>query len=106
MNRSSEVVDITIIGGGPVGLFTAFYAGMRQATVKVIESLPQLGGQLSALYPEKNIYDIAGFPKIGAQELVDNLIEQMNQSETGNLFRRISRGCRKRRRWCIQTYDE
>ncbi|WP_399630115.1 NAD(P)/FAD-dependent oxidoreductase [Sporosarcina sp. SG10008] len=81
MNRSSEVIDITIIGGGPVGLFTAFYAGMRQATVKVIESLPQLGGQLSALYPEKNIYDIAGFPKIGAQELVDNLIEQMNQFE-------------------------
>ncbi|MER2088384.1 MAG: NAD(P)/FAD-dependent oxidoreductase [Sporosarcina sp.] len=81
MNRTSEVFDITIIGGGPVGLFTAFYAGMRQASVKVIESLPQLGGQLSALYPEKHIYDIAGFPKIGAQELVDNLIEQMNQFE-------------------------
>lgn len=81
MNRSSKVFDITIIGGGPVGLFTAFYAGMRQASVKVIESLPQLGGQLSALYPEKHIYDIAGFPKIGAQELVDNLIEQMNQFE-------------------------
>jgi thioredoxin reductase len=52
---------------------------MRQASVKVIESLPQLGGQLSALYPEKYIYDIAGLPKVRAQELVDNLIEQMNQ---------------------------
>ncbi|WP_053360884.1 NAD(P)/FAD-dependent oxidoreductase [Bacillus sp. FJAT-27251] len=73
--------DFIIIGGGPVGLFTAFYGGMRQASVKIIESLPQLGGQLSALYPEKYIYDIAGFPKIRAQELVDNLLAQMNQFE-------------------------
>lgn len=79
MNNNEEVFDITIIGGGPVGLFTAFYAGMRQASVKIIESLPQLGGQLSALYPEKFIYDVAGFPKVTAQTLVDNLIEQMNQ---------------------------
>jgi len=76
--QKNEIVDITIIGGGPVGMFTAFYAGMRQASVKIIESLPQLGGQLSALYPEKYIYDIAGFPKVRAQELVDNLKEQMN----------------------------
>ena len=53
MDEGSEVVDITIIGGGPVGLFTAFYAGMRQMSVKIIESLPQLGGQLAALYPLK-----------------------------------------------------
>jgi len=82
MDKKSEIVDMTIIGGGPVGLFTAFYAGMRQASVKVIESLPQLGGQLTALYPEKHIYDIAGFPKIGAQELVDRLTEQMKQFES------------------------
>lgn len=82
MEKPSQVFDITIIGGGPVGLFTAFYAGMRQASVKIIESLPQLGGQLAALYPEKYIYDIAGFPKVKAQELVDNLVEQMNQFET------------------------
>ncbi|PID21303.1 ferredoxin--NADP(+) reductase [Sporosarcina sp. P3] len=82
MIRTAEVSDVTIIGGGPVGLFTAFYAGLRQMSVKVIESLPQLGGQLSALYPEKYIYDIAGFPKVRAQELVDNLIEQMNQFPT------------------------
>lgn len=50
---------------------------MRQASVKIIESLPQLGGQLSALYPEKYIYDVAGFPKIRAQELINNLKEQM-----------------------------
>ncbi len=79
MLDGNQVTDITIIGGGPVGLFTAFYAGMRQASVKIIESLPQLGGQLSALYPEKYIYDIAGYPKVRAQELIDNLTEQMNQ---------------------------
>jgi thioredoxin reductase (NADPH) len=78
---NEKVYDITIIGGGPVGLFTAFYGGMRQASVKIIESLPQLGGQLSALYPEKFIYDIAGFPKVRAQELVNNLKEQMAKFE-------------------------
>ncbi|MGG0287794.1 NAD(P)/FAD-dependent oxidoreductase [Peribacillus butanolivorans] len=77
MNQQSNVVDVPIIGGGPVGLFTAFYGGMRQMSVKIIESLPQLGGQLSALYPEKYIYDVAGFPKVRAQELVNNLKEQM-----------------------------
>ncbi|MDQ0229740.1 ferredoxin--NADP reductase 2 [Metabacillus malikii] len=77
MKEDTQIYDITIIGGGPVGLFTAFYGGMRQASVKIIESLPQLGGQLSALYPEKYIYDVAGFPKVRAQELVNNLKEQM-----------------------------
>lgn len=73
------VTDIIVIGGGPAGLFATFYAGMRQASVKLIESMPQLGGQLAALYPEKFIYDIAGFPKVRAQELVDQLIKQANQ---------------------------
>lgn len=78
MKEDTKLYDITIIGGGPVGLFTAFYGGMRKASVKIIESLPQLGGQLSALYPEKYIYDVAGFPKVRAQELIDNLKEQMS----------------------------
>ncbi|MFC4023709.1 NAD(P)/FAD-dependent oxidoreductase [Oceanobacillus longus] len=73
---SEKVYDITIIGAGPTGLFTAFYGGMRQASVKIIESLPHTGGQLTALYPEKYIYDVAGFPKVRAQELVDRLEEQ------------------------------
>lgn len=79
--NSNNLYDITIIGGGPAGLFAAFYGGMRNAKVKVIESMPQLGGQLSALYPEKYIYDVAGFPKVRAQELVDNLISQMQMFE-------------------------
>ncbi|RDW20955.1 NAD(P)/FAD-dependent oxidoreductase [Oceanobacillus chungangensis] len=78
---SENVYDITIIGAGPIGLFTAFYGGMRQASVKIIESLPQVGGQLSALYPEKYIYDVAGFPKVRAQDLVDNLEKQASVFE-------------------------
>src|SRR5690625_2405288 len=74
---TDKIYDLTIIGAGPAGLFTAFYGGMRQASVKLIESLPHTGGQLTALYPEKYIYDVAGFPKIRAQELVDNLEEQL-----------------------------
>lgn len=78
MKEDSKIYDISIIGGGPTGLFTAFSAGMRKLSVKIIESLPQLGGQLTAFYPEKYIYDIAGFPKIRSQDLVRNLIEQMS----------------------------
>lgn len=77
--QESNVYDITIIGGGPAGLFTAFYAGLRQASTKIIESLPQLGGQLKALYPDKNVYDVAGIKEISGAGLVDNLIEQMEQ---------------------------
>lgn len=73
-----QPVDILIIGGGPAGMFAAFYGGMRQASVRLIESMPQLGGQLAALYPEKYIYDVAGFPKVTAQELVNNLKQQMD----------------------------
>ncbi|MFC7372370.1 NAD(P)/FAD-dependent oxidoreductase [Fictibacillus iocasae] len=76
---AKDLYDITIIGGGPSGLFAAFYGGLRQMKVKIIESMPQLGGQLSALYPEKYIYDVAGFPKVLAQDLVNNLKEQALQ---------------------------
>lgn len=75
--KKQEIVDIIVIGGGPAGMFAAFYCGMRQSSVKIIESMPQLGGQLAALYPEKFIYDVAGFPKVTAQNLVNNLSEQM-----------------------------
>ncbi|MEK8132435.1 NAD(P)/FAD-dependent oxidoreductase [Paenibacillus filicis] len=78
---SNEIVDIIVIGGGPAGMFASFYGGMRQASVKLIESMPQLGGQLAALYPEKYIYDVAGFPKVTAQELVNNLDAQMKHFE-------------------------
>lgn len=78
MKEDQKIYDITILGGGPAGLFTAFYGGLRNASVKIIESLPQLGGQLTALYPEKYIYDVAGFPKVKAIDLVNNLKEQLD----------------------------
>lgn len=74
---ANDIADIMVIGGGPIGLFACFYGGLRKAKVKLIESLPQLGGQLSALYPEKYIYDVAGFPKVTAQELVERLKQQI-----------------------------
>ncbi|CZR02939.1 pyridine nucleotide-disulphide oxidoreductase class-ii [Trichococcus palustris] len=77
-----ELYDLTIIGGGPVGMFTAFYAGLRQAKVKIIEALPQLGGQPGMLYAEKNIYDIAGYPIITGEELIKNLKTQMDRFDT------------------------
>lgn len=73
-----EIVDMLIIGGGPAGMFAAFYAGMRQSSMKIIDSMPQLGGQLAALYPEKNIYDVAGFPAVTAGELVSRLEQQIS----------------------------
>ncbi|MFS0689085.1 NAD(P)/FAD-dependent oxidoreductase [Sporosarcina sp. 179-K 8C2 HS] len=78
---SNEIVDITIIGGGPTGLFASFYAGMREMSVKIIDSLPQLGGQLIELYPDKYIYDVGGFPKILAKDLVANLVTQAHYSK-------------------------
>src|SRR3954469_2260526 len=74
-----EITDITIIGGGPTGLFAAFYAGMRAATSQIVDALPQLGGQLTALYPEKYIFDVGGFSKILAKDLVNTLVEQASQ---------------------------
>jgi thioredoxin reductase (NADPH) len=76
---SHEIVDITIVGGGPTGLFAAFYAGMRGATSQIVDALPQLGGQLTALYPEKYIFDVGGFSKILAKDMVNALVEQASQ---------------------------
>ncbi len=76
---ADEIRDITIIGGGPTGLFAAFYAGMRGSSCRIVDSLPELGGQLAALYPEKYIFDVGGFPKVLAKDLVRNLIEQARQ---------------------------
>ncbi len=80
-NEREELYDLTIIGGGPTGLYGAFYAGLRQMKTKILDSMPQLGGQLSALYPEKYIYDVGGFPKVLAKELVQMFSEQALQYE-------------------------
>lgn len=72
-------VDVTIIGGGPVGLFAAFYAGMRGMSARIVDSLPDLGGQLTALYPEKYVYDMPGFPKVLAKDLAREMAAQAQQ---------------------------
>lgn len=69
--------DICIIGAGPVGLFAVFEAGLLKMRCHLVDALPQIGGQLSEIYPQKPIYDIPGFPSINAQELVDNLMKQI-----------------------------
>jgi ferredoxin/flavodoxin---NADP+ reductase len=69
-------VDMAIVGAGPTGLFAAYYAGFRGMSTAVIDALPEAGGQITAMYPEKQIYDVAGFPAIRGRDLVANLVEQ------------------------------
>lgn len=72
----SEIRDITIIGAGPVGLMTAFWAGMREASARIVDSLHDIGGQLTTLYPEKWIFDVPGYPRVLAKDLVEQLRRQ------------------------------
>jgi thioredoxin reductase (NADPH) len=73
---SSDDVDALIIGAGPAGLYAAYYAGFRGLSVAVLDSLPETGGQVSAMYPEKLIYDVAGFPAVRGRDLIDRLADQ------------------------------
>src|SRR5690606_10718219 len=75
--NSHITTDICIIGAGPVGLFAVFETGLLKMRCHLIDALPQVGGQLSEIYPHKPIYDIPGYPSVNAQELVDNLMEQI-----------------------------
>ena len=70
------VVDVTILGAGPSGLAAAYYVGHREGSVRIVESLEQVGGQVAATYPEKHVFDVAGFPKVKGQDLVDVCAEQ------------------------------
>ena len=97
MSTTGGVVDITILGAGPTGLAAAYYAGHRDGTVRIVESLEQLGGQVAATYPEKHVYDVAGHPKILGQALVDLCVEQGLQyaaevilGEEAKLLERVS----------------
>ena len=90
-----EIRDITIIGGGPTGLFAQFYAGMRGATAQIVDALPQLGGQLTALYPEKYIFDVAGHPQVLAKDLVRQLVEQAARFEQPSFLNHRVTGLRE-----------
>lgn len=85
-------VDLAIIGAGPAGLFAAYYAGFRGMSIAVVDSLPELGGQVSALYPEKAILDVAGFPVVKGRELVANLVEQAASAKPTYLLDRTAVG--------------
>jgi thioredoxin reductase (NADPH) len=76
MSEPDVAVDVLIVGAGPAGLFGAYYAGFRGMSVAIMDSLPEAGGQVTAMYPEKVIYDVAGFPAIRGRDLVANLVEQ------------------------------
>jgi len=73
--------DVLIIGAGPTGLFAAYYAGFRGLRVAVVDSLPELGGQVTAMYPEKAILDVAGFPTVKGKELVEGLVAQASSAK-------------------------
>ncbi|MDT4929617.1 MAG: ferredoxin/flavodoxin---NADP+ reductase [Pseudonocardiales bacterium] len=73
---SAKSVDLLIVGAGPVGLFGAYYAGVRMMSTAVLDSLEEPGGQITAMYPEKAIFDVAGFPAIKGRELVEQLLAQ------------------------------
>ncbi len=70
-----EEYDVTIIGGGPAGLYASFYSGLRGLKTKIIESQPQLGGKIH-VYPEKMIWDVGGYPPLPGAMLIDKLVEQ------------------------------
>lgn len=76
-----SITDIAIVGGGPAGLFAAFYAGLRALSVRLFEALPFLGGQIAALYPEKHIFDVGGFPEVRGADLVAALERQARTAD-------------------------
>ncbi|HEX3591668.1 MAG TPA: NAD(P)/FAD-dependent oxidoreductase [Pseudonocardiaceae bacterium] len=84
-------VDLLIVGAGPSGLFAAYYAGFRELTVAMVDSLPEPGGQITAMYPEKMIFDVAGFPAIRGRDLVTALVEQAAQAKPLYLLGRQAR---------------
>ena len=105
MRNDAESCDVAIIGAGPVGLFAVFECGMLDMGVHVFDALPAPGGQCAALYPEKPIYDIPGYPRIDAAELIDRLIEQAAPFEPRIPSRGRRLGSRRDREWRVRHRD-
>jgi ferredoxin/flavodoxin---NADP+ reductase len=89
-SASAVDTDLLIIGAGPTGLYAAYYAGFRGLRVALVDSLPELGGQITAMYPEKQILDVAGFPSVKGRELVEGLVEQASKAEPTYLLSRTA----------------
>lgn len=99
-------VDLLIIGAGPVGLFGAYYAGVRRLSTVVVDSLEEVGGQITAMYPEKAIFDVAGFPAIKGRDLVANLVEQAAPHKPEYLLGHTASGLEKRDSTFTVTTEE
>ena len=93
-DSKSVETDLLIVCAGPSGLFGAYYAGFRAMSVTVVDSLPELGGQVSALYPEKAILDVAGFPNVKGRVLVEQLVEQAASAKPNYLLGRTATSLR------------
>jgi thioredoxin reductase len=91
MTETPSEVDLLIVGAGPTGLFAAYYAGFRELSIAIVDSLPEAGGQVTAMYPEKKIFDVAGFPSIIGRDLVTQLVEQADQFKPTYLLGRKAR---------------
>jgi ferredoxin/flavodoxin---NADP+ reductase len=91
MTETPSEVDLLIVGAGPTGLFAAYYAGFRELSTALVDSLPEAGGQVTAMYPEKKIFDVAGFPTIIGRDLVAQLVEQADQFKPTYLLGRKAR---------------
>ena len=83
---TTHTVDMLIIGAGPAGLYAAYYSGFRGWSTAVMDNLPEPGGQVTAMYPEKSIFDVAGFPSVRGRELVQAQMAQASQFDTEFLF--------------------
>ncbi|KAA2263998.1 NAD(P)/FAD-dependent oxidoreductase [Solihabitans fulvus] len=91
MGAEALDVDLLIVGAGPTGLFAAYYAGFRELSVALVDALPEAGGQVTAMYPEKMILDVAGFPAVRGRDLIDALVEQTSQWDPTYLLGRQAR---------------
>lgn len=83
--------DLLVVGAGPAGLFATYYAGFRDLRVALADSLPELGGQITAMYPEKAIRDVAGFPSVKGRDLVAGLVEQADAAKPEYVLGRTAR---------------
>ncbi len=103
---TDHTTDLLIVGAGPTGLFATYYAGFRGLSVTVVDSLPELGGQITAMYPEKAILDVAGFPSVKGRELVAGLVAQAATAAPTYLLERSARELEHRADDVVVTLDD
>ena len=99
-------VDLVVVGAGPTGLFAAYYAGFRGHRIAVVDSLPELGGQVTAMYPEKQILDVAGFPSVKGRDLVAGLVAQAATADPVYLLGRTATDLQHSEDGVVLTLDD